>query len=86
MQQVFILLMLLSFQHALQDLEFGVDCDSRIALVGPNGAGKSTLLKLMCALLTLSAALQNDLGLLATFPGLLAPCCTISADIGTHKV
>ena len=31
-----------------QDLEFGVDCDSRIALVGPNGAGKSTLLKLMC--------------------------------------
>lgn len=31
----------------LQDLEFGIDCDSRIALVGPNGAGKSTLLKLM---------------------------------------
>ena len=30
-----------------QDLELGVDCDSRIALVGPNGAGKSTLLKLM---------------------------------------
>merc|ERR1712050_480764 len=26
---------------------FGVDLDSRIALVGPNGAGKSTLLKLM---------------------------------------
>merc|ERR1712113_960702 len=26
---------------------FGVDQDSRIALVGPNGAGKSTLLKLM---------------------------------------
>lgn len=23
-----------------QDLELGVDCDSRIALVGPNGAGK----------------------------------------------
>lgn len=31
----------------LQNLEFGIDCDSRIALVGPNGAGKSTLLKLM---------------------------------------
>jgi len=31
----------------LQNLEFGVDCDSRIALVGPNGAGKSTILKLM---------------------------------------
>jgi ATP-binding cassette subfamily F protein 2 len=29
------------------DLDFGIDCDSRIALVGPNGAGKSTLLKLM---------------------------------------
>eukprot|EP00240_Pyramimonas_obovata_P002632 CAMPEP_0118957626 /NCGR_PEP_ID=MMETSP1169-20130426/62194_1 /TAXON_ID=36882 /ORGANISM="Pyramimonas obovata, Strain CCMP722" /LENGTH=759 /DNA_ID=CAMNT_0006905715 /DNA_START=70 /DNA_END=2352 /DNA_ORIENTATION=- len=29
------------------NLEFGVDCDSRVALVGPNGAGKSTLLKLM---------------------------------------
>ena len=33
--------------HLLSRLEFGVDCDSRIALVGPNGAGKSTLLKLM---------------------------------------
>nr|BAK00105.1 predicted protein [Hordeum vulgare subsp. vulgare] len=30
-----------------KDLEFGIDLDSRIALVGPNGAGKSTLLKLM---------------------------------------
>ncbi|KAG7035991.1 ABC transporter F family member 1 [Cucurbita argyrosperma subsp. argyrosperma] len=29
------------------NLDFGVDLDSRIALVGPNGAGKSTLLKLM---------------------------------------
>lgn len=33
----------------LRNLEFGVDCDSRIVLVGPNGAGKSTLLKLMVA-------------------------------------
>jgi ATP-binding cassette subfamily F protein 2 len=30
-----------------KDIDFGVDLDSRIALVGPNGAGKSTLLKLM---------------------------------------
>lgn len=33
-------------------LEFGIDCDSRIALVGPNGAGKSTLLKLIFGILT----------------------------------
>ncbi|EDO19169.1 hypothetical protein Kpol_1050p26 [Vanderwaltozyma polyspora DSM 70294] len=30
-----------------QNLNFGVDMDSRIALVGPNGVGKSTLLKIM---------------------------------------
>nr|XP_023912795.1 ABC transporter F family member 1 [Quercus suber] len=30
-----------------KNLDFGVDLDSRVALVGPNGAGKSTLLKLM---------------------------------------
>eukprot|EP00249_Psilotum_nudum_P023106 c28752_g1_i1 orf=683-2476(-) len=30
-----------------ENIDFGVDLDSRIALVGPNGAGKSTLLKLM---------------------------------------
>lgn len=30
-----------------QGLNFGVDCDSRIAIVGPNGAGKSTFLKLL---------------------------------------
>lgn len=35
-----------------KDLEFGIDCDSRVALVGPNGAGKSTLLKLMTGDLT----------------------------------
>jgi len=29
------------------DIDFGIDLDSRIALVGPNGAGKSTLLKLI---------------------------------------
>jgi len=30
-----------------KNLEFGVDMDSRIAIVGPNGVGKSTLLKLL---------------------------------------
>ena len=29
------------------EIELGIDCDSRVALVGPNGAGKSTLVKLM---------------------------------------
>lgn len=33
--------------YLYSNLEFGVDLDSRVALVGPNGAGKSTLLKLM---------------------------------------
>ena len=31
----------------LEEVEMGVDCGSRIAIVGPNGAGKSTLLNLM---------------------------------------
>eukprot|EP00180_Rhodochaete_pulchella_P000614 Plantae.Rhodophyta-Rhodochaete_pulchella.ctg14486.p1 GENE.Plantae.Rhodophyta-Rhodochaete_pulchella.ctg14486~~Plantae.Rhodophyta-Rhodochaete_pulchella.ctg14486.p1 ORF type:complete len:311 (-),score=58.99 Plantae.Rhodophyta-Rhodochaete_pulchella.ctg14486:25-957(-) len=31
-----------------ENVDFGVDLDSRIALVGPNGAGKTTLLKLIC--------------------------------------
>jgi len=29
------------------EIDFGIDMDSRICVVGPNGAGKSTLLKLM---------------------------------------
>lgn len=33
--------------YLYKDLDFGVDMDSRVALVGPNGVGKSTLLKLM---------------------------------------
>ena len=31
----------------LKIMNFGIDLESRIALVGPNGAGKSTLLKLL---------------------------------------
>lgn len=34
-------------QRSALQVDFGVDLDSRVALVGPNGAGKSTLLKLM---------------------------------------
>lgn len=33
--------------YIYKDLEFGLDLDTRLALVGPNGAGKSTLLKLI---------------------------------------
>merc|ERR1712200_399958 len=36
-----------SARRIFNDLDFGLDLDSRIALVGPNGAGKSTLLKLL---------------------------------------
>ncbi|KAL1962599.1 hypothetical protein VTN77DRAFT_9392 [Rasamsonia byssochlamydoides] len=35
-----------------EHLDFGVDMDSRTALVGPNGVGKSTLLRLMTGKLT----------------------------------
>ena len=30
-----------------RDIDFGVDLETRVALVGPNGAGKSTLLRLI---------------------------------------
>ena len=39
-------------QVLYKDLDCGVDCDSRIALVGANGSGKSTLLKMMAGELT----------------------------------
>jgi ATP-binding cassette subfamily F protein 2 len=35
-----------------ENLDMGIDTESRVALVGPNGAGKSTLLKLMTGELT----------------------------------
>lgn len=34
--------------YIYRDLDFGIDLDTRVALVGPNGAGKSTLLKMLC--------------------------------------
>jgi len=36
-----------STPYIYKNLEFGLDLDTRLALVGPNGAGKSTLLKLI---------------------------------------
>ena len=42
-----------SFQYSphspelFKNLDFGIDCDSRLSIVGPNGIGKSTLLGLM---------------------------------------
>jgi len=36
-----------STPYIYKNLEFGMDLDTRLALVGPNGAGKSTLLKLI---------------------------------------
>ncbi|XP_006814553.1 ATP-binding cassette sub-family F member 2-like [Saccoglossus kowalevskii] len=40
-----------------KNLEFGIDLDSRVALVGPNGAGKSTLIKLLLSELSPSDGL-----------------------------
>jgi ATP-binding cassette, subfamily F, member 2 len=30
------------------NVDFGIDLDTKVALVGPNGAGKTTLFKLLC--------------------------------------
>eukprot|EP00217_Crustomastix_stigmatica_P007320 CAMPEP_0183789458 /NCGR_PEP_ID=MMETSP0803_2-20130417/434_1 /TAXON_ID=195967 /ORGANISM="Crustomastix stigmata, Strain CCMP3273" /LENGTH=639 /DNA_ID=CAMNT_0026033629 /DNA_START=85 /DNA_END=2004 /DNA_ORIENTATION=+ len=45
--------------YLYQDLDLGVDCDSRVALVGPNGCGKSTLVKLMSGELSPSEGTIN---------------------------
>lgn len=36
----------------LIETDFGIDLNSRVAIVGPNGVGKSTFLKLLMADLT----------------------------------
>lgn len=40
-----------------RDLNFGLDLDSRLAIVGPNGIGKSTLLNLICGQLEATSGL-----------------------------
>jgi len=39
------------FPDLFNDVNFGIDMDSRICIVGPNGAGKSTLLNLIMGVL-----------------------------------
>ncbi|WFD47917.1 ABC transporter ATP-binding protein arb1 [Malassezia furfur] len=47
-----------------QDLSFGIDMDSRVALVGQNGTGKSTLLNLITgALMPVEGSVQRHAGL-----------------------
>lgn len=37
-----------SSESLYSDVDFGIDLQTRVALVGPNGAGKTTLFKLIC--------------------------------------
>ena len=47
-----------------QDLSFGIDMDSRVAIVGQNGTGKSTLLNLITgALMPVEGSVQRHAGL-----------------------
>lgn len=50
------------------NLEFGIDMDSRICVVGNNGSGKSTLIKL------LTAEVEPTSGLIRTNPRLRVGC------------
>ena len=47
-----------------KDVDFGIDMDTRIAIVGPNGVGKSTLLNLVCnELVPTEGEVKHRLGL-----------------------
>jgi len=48
-----------SYEHVLlKGLNFGVDMESRVAIVGSNGVGKSTFLKLLSDELSLHEGFQ----------------------------
>ena len=47
--------------YIYKNLDFGVDLDTRVALVGPNGAGKSTLLKLIVGEVCMGVQMMNIL-------------------------
>ena len=38
--------------NLFKNVNFGIDMESRVAIVGPNGVGKSTLIKLLTGDLT----------------------------------
>jgi len=50
----------------LKDIQFGIDMESRIAIVGPNGCGKTTLLKLLNGEIELLKGQQSRNGRLKT--------------------
>lgn len=63
--------------NLLCQVDFGVDLDSRVALVGPNGAGKSTLLKLMVG------NLEPLDGMVRNWPKCM--CCVVLCCSCCHK-
>lgn len=61
-----------------KNLDFGMDLDTRVALVGPNGAGKSTLLKLIAGEVSTRGWAQEA-------PCCPAECCEMSYFAGHDK-
>lgn len=49
--------------HAVNDINFRVDCGEKIAFIGPNGAGKSTTIKLLTGILQPTSGHIKILGL-----------------------
>ena len=55
--------------YIYKNLDFGIDLDTRVALVGPNGAGKSTLLKLLVGEVGSSIQRPDDLFTMSSMIG-----------------